>query len=163
MNTKNTTAVSSENETLELIETSIRGIKSEKDELKLGLEQVWINFIDSIDDGQIENFLWTLSTCKVLPYLEFMTFNRFIEFLKWELIAELKIPEELEFEILKLDCEVILDYLEITDSLDLRGILPNGFDLEFNSLIEITEFDIERFASDFQKKDESITQDIELK
>ena len=46
-----------QNETVELIETSILNIKTEKDEPNLGLQEQWINFIDSIDDDQIERFL----------------------------------------------------------------------------------------------------------
>jgi|LauGreDrversion4_2_1035121.scaffolds.fasta_scaffold387728_1 hypothetical protein len=140
-----------QNETVELIETSIVNIKTENDELKLGLKEEWIHFIDSIDDDQIENFLWTLGSWKVLPYLRFMTFNTFVEFLKWELIHEIEASEESKVEILKLDCKEILDYLEVSDSVDLAGILPNGYDPEFDSLIELTEFDIDRLISDLQK------------
>jgi len=152
-----------QNETVELIETSIPSITTKNDHLKLALQEEWINFIDSIDDDQIESFLWTLGTWKVLPYLQFMTFNTFVDYLKWELIDELNASEESKVKILKLDCEEILDYLQVSDSVDLTGILPNGYDPEFNSLIELTEFDIDRFTSDLQKKSESNIRDVEAK
>ncbi len=140
-----------QNETVELIETSILNIKTEIDEAQLGLNEEWTNFIDSIEDDQIESFLWTLGSWKVLPYLQFITFDTFVEDLKWELIRELEVSEESKVEILKLDCEDILNYLQVSDSVDLTGILPNGYDPEFDSLIELTEFDIDRLISDLQK------------
>ena len=152
-----------QNETVEFKETSILNIKTENDELNLGLQEKWINFIDSIDDDQIESFLWTLGTWKVLPYLQFMTFNTFVESLKWELIHELNASEESKVKILKLDCEEFLDYLQVSDSIELTGILANGYDPEFDSLIELTEFDIDRFNSDIQNMNESNIRDVEAK
>ena len=141
-----------QNETVELIETSILNIKTEKDEPNLGLQEQWINFIDSIDDDQIERFLWTFGSRKVLPYLQFLTLKTFIEFFKWELIDKLNDVEELKNEELVLDSETILAYSEYNDRQSLSDILANGFDSQYDSLVELLEFDIDRFILDLQKK-----------
>jgi len=141
-----------QNETVELIETSILNIKTEKDEPNLGLQEQWINFIDSIDDDQIERFLWTFGSRKVLPYLQFLTLKTFIEFFKWELIDKLNDVEELKNEELVIDSETILAYSEYNDRQSLSDILANGFDSQYDSLVELLEFDIDRFILDLQKK-----------
>jgi hypothetical protein len=143
-----------QNEPAVCAETSALNINNEKDKLISDLQEKWIKFIDTIVDDKIENFLWTFGTKKELPYLQFLTLKQFIEYFEIEVSHELSDIEGINIEELSLNSETILDYSEYKENGSLENILSNGYDPEFDSLIEILEFDTVKFISDLQKKKE---------
>jgi hypothetical protein len=141
-----------QNESVICVETSSIYINKEKDKLISGLQEKWIKFIDTIDDDKIGDFLWTFGTRKEVPYLQYLTLKQFIAILECELLDELYNVEELKKEELVLDSETILAYSAFKDNGNLGHILANGYGPEYDSLIEMLEFDTVTFISDLQKK-----------
>ena len=141
-----------QNESVASVETSTFNNNIGKDKLYSVLQEKWIKFIDSIDDDKIGNFLWEFGERKEIPYLQFLTLKQFIEHFELELIDKLHDVEELKNEELVLDRETILAYSEYKESGNLGDILANDYDPEWDSLIEMIEFDVDKFISDLQKK-----------
>ena len=141
-----------QNESVDLLETLTLNINTDKDELNSVLQKEWIKFINSIDDNHIEKFLETFGIRKKLPYLQFLTLRQFIEDFKFEFFNELSEREGIKIKNLVLYSETILAYCEYQENGSLANILRNGYDSEFDSLIELIEFDVDKFISDYLRE-----------
>jgi hypothetical protein len=144
--------VEPQNESAVKIEASNLNIKTTKGELYMNLKEKWIKFIDCIDDKEIEKFLWIFGIRKELPYLQYLTLKQFIELFEVELFNELVNVKGVKIEELALNSKTILAYSEYQDNGSLANILGNGYDFEFDSIIELIEFDIDKFISDCLRK-----------